>query len=171
MNVNAEELFAEAKRTQSFKFIAEEDEEMENEDDDQNDNNVARLSPKPRISLCITQDCNSSLLPQQQCQETPADNSSAPEKTTSPGQIYECFAPPGPLGIVIETGPDGPQIHSLKPRSQLSGLIFPGDLIIAVDDIDTREMTAATISRLVAKKAQQTQRKIKLQRSSPPETS
>lgn len=85
---------------------------------------------------------------------------------TSQGEVYDCYAPPGPLGIVIDTTADGPVIHSLKPTSQLLGLINAGDLVIALDDIDTRGMTAATVTRLMAKRSQQPQRKITLLRGS-----
>mmetsp|Transcript_10305 Transcript_10305/g.20645 ORF Transcript_10305/g.20645 Transcript_10305/m.20645 type:complete len:544 (+) Transcript_10305:1449-3080(+) len=77
-------------------------------------------------------------------------------------ELYDCYAPPGPLGIVIDTTPEGPMVHSLKPTSKLSGLLQPGDLVVGLDDIDTRGMTAATLTRLMAKRSQQAQRKITL---------
>jgi C-terminal processing protease CtpA/Prc len=42
------------------------------------------------------------------------------------------------------------------------GLINPGDLIVALDDEDTRTMTAAAFTRLLAKKSRQKERKITL---------
>ena len=42
------------------------------------------------------------------------------------------------------------------------GLINAGDLIIALDDVDTRGMTAATLTQLMARKAAQKERKITL---------
>ena len=77
-------------------------------------------------------------------------------------ELYDCYAPPGPLGIVIDTTPEGPMVHSLKPTSRLAGLLQPGDLVVGLDDIDTRGMTAATLTRLMAKRSQQAQRKITL---------
>jgi len=50
----------------------------------------------------------------------------------------ECFAPPGKLGIVIDTTPEGPVIHKVNPGSPLEGIVWPGDIIIAIDDVDTR---------------------------------
>lgn len=78
-------------------------------------------------------------------------------------KLFDCFAPPGPLGIIIDTTPEGPTIHSLKPTSQLLGLIKPGDLIVGLDGVDTRNMTAATFTRLMAKRSQG-ERKITLQK-------
>jgi hypothetical protein len=77
--------------------------------------------------------------------------------------IFDVTAPAGPLGIIIDTTPDGPMIHSLKPTSQLLGLLNPGDLIVGLDGIDTRNMTAATFTRLMAKRSQE-ERKITLRK-------
>jgi len=76
--------------------------------------------------------------------------------------LYDVFAPAGPLGIVVDTTQDGPVVHSMKPTSPLLGLISAGDLIVGLDDMDTRKMTAATLTRLMAKRAQQNERKITL---------
>lgn len=69
-------------------------------------------------------------------------------------KLFDVYAPPGPLGIIIDTTPEGPMIHSLKPTSQLLGLVSPGDLIVGLDGVDTRNMTAATFTRLMAKRSQ-----------------
>ena len=69
-------------------------------------------------------------------------------------KLFDVQAPPGPLGIIIDTTSDGPMIHSLKPTSQLLGLVNPGDLIVGLDGVDTRHMTAATFTRLMAKRSQ-----------------
>lgn len=85
---------------------------------------------------------------------------SSPVSTTSrtrssrKDKLFDVYAPPGPLGIIIDTTPEGPMIHSLKPTSQLSGLVNPGDLIVGLDGVDTRNMTAATFTRLMAKRSQ-----------------
>jgi C-terminal processing protease CtpA/Prc len=76
--------------------------------------------------------------------------------------LYDVFAPAGPIGIVVDTTKDGPAVHSLKPTSPMLGLMNPGDLIVGLDDVDTRGMTAATLTRLMAKKANQKERKITL---------
>lgn len=81
---------------------------------------------------------------------------------TTGGGLYDVFAPPGPIGIVVDTTKDGPAVHSLKRTSPMLGLINAGDLIIALDDVDTRGMTAATLTQLMAKKATQKERKITL---------
>jgi hypothetical protein len=74
--------------------------------------------------------------------------------------LYDVFAPAGPIGIVVDTTKEGPAVHSLKSTSPMLGLINPGDLIVGLDDQDTRSMTAATLTRLMAKKSSQKEHKI-----------
>lgn len=76
--------------------------------------------------------------------------------------LYDVFAPAGPIGIVVDTTKNGPAVHSLKRTSPMLGLINAGDLIVALDDEDTRGMTAATLTRLMARKSSQKERKITL---------
>jgi hypothetical protein len=82
--------------------------------------------------------------------------------TSNRAGLYDVFAPAGPIGIVVDTTKDGPSVHSLKPTSPMLGLINPGDLIVGLDDEDTRSMTAATLTRLMAKRSNQKERKITL---------
>jgi hypothetical protein len=76
--------------------------------------------------------------------------------------LYDVFAPAGPIGIVVDTTSNGPAVHSLRNTSPMVGLISPGDLIVGLDDEDTRSMTAATLTRRMAQKANQKERKITL---------
>lgn len=92
------------------------------------------------------------------------------KRTYQKDKLFDVYAPPGPLGIIIDTTPEGPVIHSLKPSSQLLGLVNPGDLIVGLDSVDTRNMTAATFTRLMAKRSQG-ERKIILLKGLEPTTS
>lgn len=65
----------------------------------------------------------------------------------------DCFAPPGKLQIVIHSTKDGPAVHSVKPGSSLEGHIFPGDLIIAVDNVDTRTFKAEEVMKMMSSKS------------------
>jgi len=91
-----------------------------------------------------------------------ASRQSFDTRMSVPREIYDAYAPPGPLGVVIDTTVDGPVIHSMKTNSPLINLVHIGDVVVSIDDIDTRSMTAATLTRLMARKSQQPQRKITL---------
>jgi hypothetical protein len=65
----------------------------------------------------------------------------------------DCFAPPGKLHIVIHSTKDGPAVHTVKPGSSLEGHIFPGDLIISVDNVDTRSYSAEQVMKMMASKS------------------
>jgi hypothetical protein len=71
----------------------------------------------------------------------------------------DCHAPAGKLNIVIHSTKDGPAVHEVKSGSCLEGRIYPGDLIIAVDDVDTRAYTAAQLMKMMAERSQ-SERKI-----------
>ncbi|CAJ1945140.1 unnamed protein product [Cylindrotheca closterium] len=71
----------------------------------------------------------------------------------------DCYAPPGKLNIVIHSTKDGPAVHTVKPGSSLEGHLFPGDLIISVDNVDTRSFTAEHVMKMMAAKSTQ-ERKI-----------
>eukprot|EP00979_Chaetoceros_neogracilis_P004137 scaffold724_cov264-Chaetoceros_neogracile.AAC.11 len=62
----------------------------------------------------------------------------------------DVFAPPGKLQIIIRSTKDGPAILHVKPRSVLNGQIFAGDLIVSVNDVDTRAYDAEDVMELMA---------------------
>lgn len=63
-----------------------------------------------------------------------------------------CYGPPGKLGVLIDTSKSGPVVHEVKDSSPLRGVLYPGDLIIAIDDVDVRSMTAAIVTSMMAKR-------------------
>jgi hypothetical protein len=77
---------------------------------------------------------------------------------------FEHNCPPGPLGLIIDTTTSGPMIHSVKPTSVLLDILMPGDILIALDDRNTRMMTAPLITSLMASKSQQRHRKLTILR-------
>ena len=72
-----------------------------------------------------------------------------------------CIAPPGRLGVVIDTTKDGPVVYQVKDDSPMLGQIFPGDRMMTIDDIDTRGLRASQITQIMAEKAD-SQRSMKL---------
>jgi C-terminal processing protease CtpA/Prc len=63
----------------------------------------------------------------------------------------ECIAPPGKLGIAIDTWYGQPVVHRVKEDSPLAGVLRRLDVILAVDDVDTSQMTAADVTGIMAK--------------------
>lgn len=61
----------------------------------------------------------------------------------------EVLAPPGRLGIVVETRLAGPVINRINDNSPLRGIVFEGDLIRAIDNVDVRAMSASDITSLM----------------------
>jgi C-terminal processing protease CtpA/Prc len=57
----------------------------------------------------------------------------------------------GKLGIVIDTTLEGPIVHKISADSPLDGIVFPGDIIVAINDVDTRAMSASAITALMAR--------------------
>jgi hypothetical protein len=64
----------------------------------------------------------------------------------------DCCAPPGKLKIIIHSTKDGPAVHTVKPGSSLEGQIFVGDLIISVDNVDTRSYSAEQVMKMMTAK-------------------
>jgi hypothetical protein len=65
--------------------------------------------------------------------------------------ILLCWKQQGKLGIVIDTTLEGPVVHKISADSPLEGIVFPGDIIVAINDVDTRAMSASAITALMAR--------------------
>jgi hypothetical protein len=70
---------------------------------------------------------------------------------------YEVLAPPGVLGLIIESSKSGgyPTVHSIKRNSVLAGVVKQGDRIVSIDDQEVGHMIASDASRLIAAKKDQ----------------
>ena len=78
----------------------------------------------------------------------------------------EVDAPPGVLGLVLETNVDGiPVVHSIKPNSVLSENVRIGDRLLSVDGHDVSVMLASDVSKLIASKKDQPTRRFVFRRS------
>ena len=77
-------------------------------------------------------------------------------------------APRGALGIVIDnvTG-DLPILHAIRETSILHSQVFVGDLLLSVDEVDCRGLTAVQVSRLISGRSENSSRKLTLLRPSP----
>mmetsp|Transcript_10518 Transcript_10518/g.18558 ORF Transcript_10518/g.18558 Transcript_10518/m.18558 type:complete len:673 (+) Transcript_10518:171-2189(+) len=76
-------------------------------------------------------------------------------------EVIHIFAPPGKLGVVIDTPDDGaPVVHAVKDSSVIADKITVGDKLVAVDDEDVRSMTAIKVSKLISRKSANPSRKL-----------
>ena len=80
------------------------------------------------------------------------DREAKRRKDTQSIVCRDCYAPPGKLYIVIHTTKDGPAVHSIREGSALEGHLFPEDLIVAVDDVDTRSFPAEEVIKMLSDK-------------------
>lgn len=78
----------------------------------------------------------------------------------------DCIAPPGKLGIIIDTTKDGPSVYQVKSGSPLENVLFEGDLIITIDGISTTGMTASGVTKIMAR-TMDSERKITVYSSVP----
>ena len=80
--------------------------------------------------------------------------------------LLHVFAPPGKLGVVIDTPDDGaPVVHAVKDSSVIADKIQVGDKLVAVDDEDVRAMTAIKVSKLISRKSANASRKLSIIRT------
>ena len=87
------------------------------------------------------------------------DNDTILSKLSGEGSITaECFAPPGKLGVAIDTINGQPVVHRVRDFSPLAGVLRRLDIIIAVDDVKTTSMSAAEVTSLMAKKMGKTRK-------------
>ena len=78
-------------------------------------------------------------------------NSDTSSQSTMRGR-KDIFAPAGKIGIIIGTSKYGPIIESIKSDSPLIGKVFPGDYVLAIDNVDTSDWLAENVAKLVAAK-------------------
>ena len=71
----------------------------------------------------------------------------------------------GVLGIVIDNPTrTTPVVHAIKETSILNGRVHVGDLLMSVDEVDCRGMTAVAVSKLIGSRSQNPTRTLRLLR-------
>jgi hypothetical protein len=74
--------------------------------------------------------------------------------STNPDSPWIVLAPPGKLGIVIDTTPEGPVVHRVSVGSVMKLKLAPGDVITSIDGVKTAGLSAEAISALMSARAQ-----------------
>lgn len=67
--------------------------------------------------------------------------------------IREVVAPPGKLGIVVDTSMEGPVVNQVLPTSPLKNKLKEGDVILSINGQDTRAMEGSEITEIMIKTA------------------
>jgi len=76
-------------------------------------------------------------------------------------ELIDIYAPPGKLGVVIDTPDEGPPVvHAIKDSSVIADQLKVGDKLVAVDDEDVRSMTAIKVSKMISRKSANPTRKL-----------
>jgi len=83
-------------------------------------------------------------------------------------EFLEIYAPSGKLGLVIDTPhtSNAPVVHAIKDTCPIRNEIYVGDSLVAVDDVDVRDMSAQQVSTLIGRKSGQERRKLTIVRTS-----
>jgi len=80
-------------------------------------------------------------------------------------ELLQIFAPPGKLGVVIDTpDEDAPVVHAIKESSPLIGKLLVGDKLVAIDDDDVKYLSAIEVSKIISRKSNNLQRKFTIVR-------
>lgn len=91
-----------------------------------------------------------------------------PQPRRAAEEMLEVYAPAGKLGLVIDvpdTADSTPVVHGVKDSCPIRGEINVGDRLVAVDDVDVREMSAVEVSRLISRKSGQERRRLTIVRT------
>jgi hypothetical protein len=89
-----------------------------------------------------------------------------PARTAKPGSRNLTFvAPPGKLGIVIDTSTGKPRVYQVQDVSAIRDQVAIGDIICDIDGVDTRKMSHTEIAALMSANADHS-RKFTVERKS-----
>jgi len=66
--------------------------------------------------------------------------------------VYKVRAPPGPLGILVESPKEGPFIHEIKKGSPVFLLVEKGDVLLSVDGVDCRSKEVGALAHWISTK-------------------
>jgi len=95
-----------------------------------------------------------------------ADDASFEEQFIDPEERLDVVAPPGKLGMVIDTPNGGtPIVHAIKETSVLVDQVRVGDRLLSVDGEDCTGMTAIQVSKLISLKSEKPARVLVFARS------
>ena len=88
--------------------------------------------------------------------QIPKSISGSPQRSISSAlkatmEEHDIEAPPGKMGIVIDTTLEGPMIHTVKPGGPMAGKMFAGDIIVKINGEETKAMNSTAINAIMVK--------------------
>jgi len=87
-------------------------------------------------------------------QQSVTSDGSFDQAFEGPEERIVVMAPPGKLGVVIDTFDNGePGVNSIREDSVLQDQLRVGDILVEFDGIDTTDMTALQVSTLIGEKS------------------
>jgi len=145
------------------KIIAIDDDDVQQLSSTEVSKLIARKSRNPQRKLTI--------LREEDQEEAPSSHEAkdaleaAPTNSSSEDFIH-VVAPEGKLGVVVATSPQGGPAYvvDLREDSPLLGKVLLGDKIIAIDDDDVQQLSSTEVSKLIARKSRNPQRKLTILR-------
>ncbi|KAL7456720.1 hypothetical protein ACHAWC_008197 [Mediolabrus comicus] len=70
----------------------------------------------------------------------------------------QIYAPPGKLGVALDIFNGQPVIQKIRKGSPITGMLQVGDIILAIDDVDTSCMSLAEVTFLMVKNMERVRR-------------
>ena len=81
-----------------------------------------------------------------------SQSSEAKKSTPAHSRQEHIYAPPGKVGVAIDVINGQPTVHKIRDGSPLEGVLQHGDIIMAIDDVETSSMSAADVTHLMVKR-------------------
>ena len=81
-----------------------------------------------------------------------SQSSEAKKSTPAHSRQEHIYAPPGKVGVAIDVINGQPTVHKIRDGSPLEGALQHGDIIMAIDDVETSSMSAADVTHLMVKR-------------------
>lgn len=111
------------------------------------------LEPVCSASMSSMNETNQEMPAQEECQD--GEEFSASASASSFAIPVTFTAPPGTLGITVDTSKGHPEIYDVDVNSPLAKHVVRGDLIIEIDGVHVRDMSRAALTALMSAKHMQ----------------
>ena len=115
------------------------------------------------VDNTFKEDEKSTLTAKKILQDQYRSSNGTPRFNNKKHNIYEVKAPPGALGIVIDSNEEGPFVYEVKTTSPLNGMVEDGDKIISIDGWCCENSSSHDVANWIRKKPTRSQQVLVLQ--------